>query len=155
MQTVEAAVTGTFWQRWSFHVKWVGFSLSTSIMLRLVDLGLMTLGYRRLCRLLLRLSPTPNPKRVDLFRARAAAAVVNKVAQQYPKMNCIRRSLVLWWMLRWLGLNSALQIGMNPDNGHAWIEHAGRVINDAADVSTHYAIRYQDELTPEVISKLV
>jgi hypothetical protein len=130
--------------------------MGAGVALRLFDTGLKTIGYRRVCHILLRLSPPSTLARIDLFRAQAVAAIVNKIAQDSPRpMNCVRRSMVLWWMLRWLGLNSELKIGLNREKGHAWVEHAGRVINDSADVASQYAVLYEDELNPEVVGRIV
>lgn len=56
--------------------------------------------------------------------------------------NCLQRSLALWWLLRQQGLGSEFRIGVRFREGafeaHAWIERAGRVLNDQQDIGEQY-----------------
>ena len=56
--------------------------------------------------------------------------------------NCLRSSLVLNSMLRRRGYGSVLRIGVSREGGqfeaHAWVELAGRVVNDANDIATRF-----------------
>lgn len=130
--------------------EWIAF-----VTLRAVDLGLNTIGYRRLCALLIRLSPFPNPARVNLRRSLRVAYMVNRAAASpHAKANCLRRSLSLWWLLRWLRLDSDIRIGINLNDGHAWVEHGGHIINDAPNTSSRYTVLYTSELSPEIVSRI-
>jgi hypothetical protein len=132
--------------------RWLGIGIS-AVLLRLVDAGLRRSGYRAVCRWLLRWSPAPS-RTPDVLRARAFARVVNyTAARPHIQANCIRRSLVLWWLLRWARLSSQVRIGVNLDGGHAWVEHGGEVVNDAPEVAAQYAILYDDQLSPELMSR--
>lgn len=59
--------------------------------------------------------------------------------------NCLARSLVLWWLLQRRGIDSEIRIGVRRSRQgagmefHAWVEHRGAVINDAADIREHFA----------------
>lgn len=57
--------------------------------------------------------------------------------------NCLSRSIALCWLLRRRGLPAQLRIGArkigNQLEAHAWVEVAGRAINDSDDVQTRYA----------------
>jgi hypothetical protein len=57
--------------------------------------------------------------------------------------NCLERSIALWWMLRRAGIAGELHIGGRKSGSrfeaHAWVELAGEVLNDSADVHIHYA----------------
>jgi hypothetical protein len=57
--------------------------------------------------------------------------------------NCLSRSIALWWLLRRRGIPAQLRIGArkigNQLEAHAWVEVAGRAINDSDDVNTRYA----------------
>lgn len=57
--------------------------------------------------------------------------------------NCLSRSIALCWLLRRRGIPAQLRIGArkigNQLEAHAWVEVAGRAINDADDVQTRYA----------------
>ena len=55
---------------------------------------------------------------------------------------CLRRSLVLWWLLRRRGIDSALRIGVRMEDGefmsHAWVEWQDTVLNDTPDVGQRF-----------------
>lgn len=57
--------------------------------------------------------------------------------------NCLSRSMALCWLLRRRGIPAQLRIGArkigNQLEAHAWVEVAGRAINDSDDVQTRYA----------------
>jgi predicted nucleic acid-binding protein len=57
--------------------------------------------------------------------------------------NCLSQSLALRWRLRRRGIATDLRLGANMADGtftaHAWVEHAGVVLNDTQDVATRYA----------------
>jgi hypothetical protein len=57
--------------------------------------------------------------------------------------NCLQRSLVLWWLLRRLGIQSSLHFGTRKEAGqfeaHAWIEFGGVVLNDSDEVRREYS----------------
>lgn len=48
--------------------------------------------------------------------------------------NCLHRSLALWFVLRFRGINSDIRLAVrNPESGfeaHAWLEINGHVLND-------------------------
>jgi hypothetical protein len=142
------------WQHIPNVIKVYGGLLITVIVLTIVDVGLKTVGYRRTCQLLLRVSPQPQTTHPDFRRATAVRRVVDRVSEP-PLINssCLRRSLTLWWLLRWLNVSTQIRLGVNRDTGHAWVEHYGQVINDIPDISTHYLVVYSNELTPEVVGK--
>src|SRR5690349_16001042 len=56
--------------------------------------------------------------------------------------NCLQRSLVLCWQLRWRGIESELHFGTRKDIGrieaHAWVEIKGIVLNDSSDVRQRF-----------------
>ena len=58
------------------------------------------------------------------------------------KASCLRRSLVLCRLLRRRGIDCDLRIGADLSEGellaHAWVEHAGVVLNDSDDVADRY-----------------
>lgn len=67
-------------------------------------------------------------------------------ATQYcqPWANCLKKSLVLWVLLRRQGIASDLRIGVRLEEGnfeaHAWVEGDGFVLNDAPDVRQRFAM---------------
>ena len=56
---------------------------------------------------------------------------------------CLVRSLVLWRFLRTRGIESSLRIGVRMREkkmeAHAWVERAGRVLNDMPEIGKQYA----------------
>jgi hypothetical protein len=123
-----------------------------ALFLRSVDASLNRFGYQRTCRWLLRFSPAPPPDRADPRRASAVAAVFLRAAdRRQPPYNCLRHSLAIWWMLRWLRLPSQLRMAVSRDQGHAWVEHHGLVLNDSLDVAQRYALIYDERMSPEGI----
>jgi|SRR5579864_462002 len=57
--------------------------------------------------------------------------------------NCLSRSVALCWLLRRRAIPAQLRIGArkngNQLEAHAWVEVAGRAVNDSDDVRTRYA----------------
>jgi hypothetical protein len=135
-------------RRWQVRV---GSALA-DLFLRAVDLSLNRFGYQRTCRWMLRFPPAPPPDRADPMRANAVAAVFLRAAnRRQPPYNCLRHSLAIWWLLRWLRLPSQLRMGINLDQGHAWVEHHALVLNDSLDVAGRYAVIYDERMSPEGI----
>ena len=56
---------------------------------------------------------------------------------------CLQQSLFLHWWLARRGIASSLRIGVRKRNGaleaHAWVEHLGQALNDAADGGERFA----------------
>lgn len=68
---------------------------------------------------------------------------VARVAAFFPgRAECLEQSLALLVLLRRRGLDAELRIGVErlPFTAHAWVEHAGRPINESAE--------YVGRLTP-------
>ncbi|MDX2161780.1 MAG: lasso peptide biosynthesis B2 protein [bacterium] len=115
---------------------------------------LAVMRYRQVCQLLIRLSPRPDGTRTEQRRSvRALAGAVNAAADGFG-FNCLRRSLVLWWFLRWRNLESVLRFGVNRDTAHVWVEYQGEVVNDVPDIAARYAITYTEPLAPDTITRM-
>jgi hypothetical protein len=109
--------------------------------------GLAVFGFRRVHAVMARW-PRPRNARFrtaeDAWdRARGAARVVNIAARRGPvRATCLRRSLLLWWLLRWDGIETVLRVGVHRDGGslnaHAWVEYGGRPLNDAEDIALRF-----------------
>jgi hypothetical protein len=82
-----------------------------------------------------------NPNGGSASAARLAV-LFRAVARRLP-VRCLSRSLALRWLLARHGYASELRIGVRRSGAelaaHAWVEHAGEVLNDAADVRSDYA----------------
>jgi hypothetical protein len=103
-------------------------------------------GLRATATTLAKLCPQPEPgKTVELSEIRRVVQMV-KLAVKYspPWASCLRKSLVLWYLLRRKGIESELRIGSRRNEGkfegHAWIEYQGMVLNDTPDVRERFVV---------------
>ena len=113
----------------------------------LVAGGLSLFGFRRMHGALARW-PRPRSARFKtpgaaLARARSVSKIVSIAAGRGPfRATCLRRSLLLWWLLKRDGIETILRVGVNRENGtlhaHAWVEYMGRPLNDADDIALRF-----------------
>lgn len=117
--------------------------LQAMVLLPLVALSLSLLGFKVTQRWLSLLpcpteltSPTPQQLRSPIRMVQVAA----KYQQLWA--NCLKRSLVLWTLLRFQGIPAHLRIGVNRQEqtfvAHAWVCYDGKILNDSADVEALY-----------------
>ncbi len=106
------------------------------------SIALKIFGFRRVCRFAHR-STDKNVKSCSdpqLAMAENAASILRRVNLDYSVFgnSCLAESLALWWLLRRKGIDANLKIGVRTLTGvfesHAWVECAGRVLNEAADI---------------------
>jgi hypothetical protein len=76
-------------------------------------------------------------------RVSEVARVVAMAARHSPgDHTCLHRSMALWWMLRRRGFDSRLMMGVRKGDAafeaHAWVNHAGVVLNDDPAVADRY-----------------
>jgi Transglutaminase-like superfamily len=69
--------------------------------------------------------------------------MVKTAAKYYqPWANCLKKSLVLWILLRDRGIISEVRIGVQRESAtfaaHAWVEYQGMVLNDSDDVHQRF-----------------
>lgn len=84
---------------------------------------------------------------MNMAQARKMGELANIAAWRGAyKVTCLRRSLVLWWMLRRRGVDSKIRIGVRMENdefaSHAWVERGSVVLNDAQDVGIWYTVMF-------------
>lgn len=118
------------------------------LLLPLIHLALLSLGYYRLRRLMERRDPpdlvgASTSEREILHRARETARIVSIAAQHgLYKATCLRRSLLLWWLLRRERIASEIRFGVRKWDdkleAHAWVEYKGVVVNDSSAVRENY-----------------
>jgi len=46
---------------------------------------------------------------------------------------CLRKALLIWWLLRWLGAKADIYCDTGIEKGHAWVEAYGCVVGDRAE----------------------
>ena len=128
----------------------------------LVSAGLATVGFKRMHALMARRS-RPRGTRFPTAQAaedhaRSSARVVAIAAGRGPvRATCLRRSLLLWWLLKRDGIETVVRIGVNRESGtlnaHAWVEYLGRPLNDDADIALRFPAFNQDfGASPERVS---
>ncbi|ESA35189.1 microcin j25-processing protein mcjb [Leptolyngbya sp. Heron Island J] len=61
-----------------------------------------------------------------------------------PWANCLKKSLVLWSLLRAQGIDGQLRIGVRQDTqkfeAHAWVEWQDFILGDRQDVRKQFAM---------------
>lgn len=128
----------------------------------LVSAGLATFGFRRVHAAIARRTPLHSASfstaQAAEERARSVARVVAIAAGRGPiRATCLRRSLLLWWLLRRDGIATVVRVGVNRESGtlnaHAWVEYLGRPVNDADDIALRFPAFDQDfAASPERVS---
>jgi hypothetical protein len=76
-------------------------------------------------------------------RVREVARIVAMAARYAAgDHTCLHRSMALWWMLRRRGFDGRLMMGVRKGDAafeaHAWVNHAGVVLNDDPAVADRY-----------------
>lgn len=121
--------------------------VQSAFLLILVDMALRVKGFKwTQLQLLERVSSV---LRQDKLLPSEIATVVDLVAGYLLRdRSCLRRSMLLWWLLMCRGIESELKIGFERQagklNGHAWVEIGGQVLNDKATVQTRFTLMQGD-----------
>ena len=85
--------------------------------------------------------PVAAPQRTDPETCRRVCAMVNRAQVYYPKKAmCLQHSAVVTCLLRRKGVTAQMVLAAQefPPKGHAWVEVAGRVVNDKPSVREIY-----------------
>ncbi len=76
---------------------------------------------------------------------RVVARMVS-VAARYGiyRANCLKQSLVLWWLLARCGIVSEIRIGVQKEQGgglnaHAWVEYGGQPLSQPKDIHEKFS----------------
>jgi hypothetical protein len=120
------------------------------ILLPFIHIALVLLGYSRLQEMLVRIAgllPKSESRSgaENLRQAREISGIVSIAAQHGMfKATCLRRSILVWWLLLRKGIPSRICFGVSMLNqrleAHAWVELEGIIINDSADVRDRYCV---------------
>ena len=118
------------------------------IMLLLTAVALRLVGFRRwhsaLARWGLMREPASGQQAAILVQQACGVTrlMTAVAAQSAHRANCLEQSLVLWWLLRRLGIESDLRIGVHKIvdrlEGHAWVEYGGLALNERDDVRQRF-----------------
>ena len=130
-------------------LRWAFYLIMAWLALRLVRVLLWMLGYRKTVLVLARLSPAP--RRAGYTGSmRVAARAIERVDGWWPNQprGCLRRSLLFWWLFRWLGYSSEIRTGVHRGDGefklHAWVESRGIILNDRPVKVRQYEVLWDD-----------
>jgi hypothetical protein len=139
-------------ERWHRFWRLSGFErgvvIEATAALMATWLGLRLAGFRHWKRGLERLGPsanaigslqgTPEIESAEVIARMEAAAARNL----FFSTNCLEQSVVLWWLLRRLGIAAELRFGARKEVGrfeaHAWVEVDSVVLNDAGAEHRHF-----------------
>lgn len=118
------------------------------LLLPVIHLALLVLGYSRLQGAMERLLPLKSVDRSpseteNIQQAQEIARIVSIAARHgLYKATCLRRSLLVWWFLRGLGIQSRICFGVRKMDhqleAHAWVEYQGVIVNDSERVREAY-----------------
>lgn len=101
------------------------------------DLALRVIGFARSVASVRRLSARKGSLQVSTDMLERAAHNVTLAAAFYPgRALCLEQSLVLYLLLRRRGAAVELRLGVQPYpfNAHAWVEHAGKPLNEREEI---------------------
>jgi len=111
-------------------------------------LGLRLAGFRRWKSVLAWLVPSVNTAaRKQTASQRESAELIARMEAAAARnvffgTNCLEQSLVLWWLLRRLGIAAELRIGarkaLDRFEAHAWVEVDSAALNDANAEHRHF-----------------
>ena len=119
-----------------------------AILLPLVRASLRIRGYNQTYSSLQKRLRSDVPAPLAQFtmqeEARKTCRMVHAAMRYSPlKFTCLEESLTLWFLLRKQGICSRLRIGVRKTNekfeAHAWVELAGKALNQPEHLHRHYA----------------
>jgi hypothetical protein len=125
----------------SFHDWWILFQAWG--LLLAVDLGLRVLPFRRIQGFVERGGGNSRPEAAVAETIRHYGRFVHIAARHhlYP-MLCLRRSLVLQWLLGRQGIRTDLRFGVQKEmddfSAHAWLEYEGQPVGEPQNIETRF-----------------
>ncbi len=138
-----------WWRFWRLSGQERGLLLRALLLLPLTGLAMRLVGFRRWQSMLSHITPEVTPSAIvktqDFVEQAYRIARMVHAAERHGlgRPNCLRQSLVLWWLMRRRGIPGELRIGVRKQvqgfEAHAWVEHRGVVVNDTDEVHQHYA----------------
>ena len=126
------------WQDWvNLNRQQKKLYLYSLVYLKAISILLHLFRYQDLHKFLKKRVPLKSnlPSELAISRATKLSGIVESAGRtRLVNASCLRRSLVLWYLLRREGIESNLCFGVRKvaDEiiGHAWVEIDGSVIND-------------------------
>jgi hypothetical protein len=125
--------------------------LRTLVLFILVDLGLWLSSFHCLTKALFsrsRKRPLRPKTPTDLTEIRAVVAAVAAVTRCYyrPRLDCLPRSLCVFYLLRRRGVAVEFLLGVKtfPFMAHAWVEYDHCAIDDAQATVDAFAVMFRE-----------
>jgi hypothetical protein len=117
--------------------------VASVLLLPVIQLSLRLRGFGWTARLLADRSTGPQRPYTVQETREAADAVALVAGRRVVGARCLGRSLLLWTLLRRRGIDAEVVIGAQTPqkralSAHAWVEVAGKPVNDAADVRERF-----------------
>ena len=115
--------------------------VTSVILLPLTALGLHFFGLRRTQQYMENIFPVPAKASLmtnqRLQDGQTVARMVSVAANHsIYRANCLKKSLVIYWLLRHYGITADLRIGVKKEdcnlNAHSWVEINGNVLDEEA-----------------------
>ena len=119
-------------------------------MLPMIALSLKLSGFKqtknRMSRFVPRNVADVSAREDDLSRARIISRAV-AIAGNHGlfKANCLKQSLLLWWLLARRGIATELKLGTQKSpqetfNAHAWVEYKGEALGNSSDFQHQFLV---------------
>ena len=119
-------------------------------MLPMIALSLKLSGFKQTKNRMSRFIPTSmdniSAREQDLSRAKLISRAV-AIAGNHGiyHANCLKQSLLLWWLLARHGIHTELKLGtqklpQETFSAHAWVEYNGEALDDFSDLHHQYLV---------------
>jgi len=118
--------------------------VTSAILLPLTALGLHLFGLKRTQQFMKYFTPaTPktSPRKEEELKYGQLVARMVSVAANHGlyRTNCLKKSLVLWWLLKRKGIEADLHIGVQKKgellDAHSWVDINGNVLIDNENIT--------------------
>ncbi len=127
------------WKKFSNSERWL--LMQALILLPAIAL-LLKFGVKRTHFLLSKFLTSELSSLHPTSQVLTTANMVKIAAKYYSWATCLRKALVLWFLLRRQGIDAELKIGTRlatEFQAHAWVEYQGFVVGEPQGVKQHYA----------------
>ena len=135
--------------------------MTSLLLLPLTGILLHIFGLKRTRSVMSQLSSKSRknlPEAGQMNVAKQVARMVSIAANHGPyHANCLKRSVLIWWLLERKGIHTEIRVGAQMDpfglQAHAWVEYQGDVLNDRQDIAEQFA-PFESLLLPDNIQFL-
>lgn len=124
--------------------------LNAILLLPLIAIGLYMSGYKRTRRFMAHFVPANTTKKKhnieSVRRAEMTARMVDIAAKHgFFRTDCLKKSLVTWWLLGRKGIESEIIFGIQKEeqdllHAHAWVEYKGVPLGESRDAIQQFTV---------------